>query len=424
MHDIKTIRTNPQDFDNAMLRRGLQPISVDVLELDKNKRKYQKNIQEKQAERKILSRKIGDNKQVDNSAYIIESTKLRNEIEILTEQSNVCEEKIKNILDRLPNILDDTVPYGLDSSNNIEIHRVSLFKTFDFLPKEHFLLGENLGMLDFSTAAKMSGSRFAILRGPLARLERALGQFMIDYHTRKGFEEIIVPSLVNKNAMYGTGNLPKFEDDLFQTTDGKYLIPTAEIPLSNIVSGEILDEKELPIRLTALTDCFRIEAGSAGKDTRGIMRQHQFRKVELVTISHSEQSEYEHELITQSAENILRILELPFRRILLCSGDTGFSSKKTYDLEVWLPGQNMWREISSCSNCGEFQGRRMNARFRDKDGKINFVHTINGSGVAVGRALIAVMENYQTDNGSIKIPKALIPYMNGMEIIQKTDRQK
>jgi seryl-tRNA synthetase len=291
-------------------------------------------------------------------------------------------------------------------------------RDFNFQARQHFELGEDLKMMDFATASKLAGARFTVLRGPLARLERALGQFMLDQHTQeRGYEETIVPSLVNAAAVYGTGSLPKFEEDLFKTTDGRYLIPTAEVPLTNTVAGDIVPEKQLPVRLTALTDCYRSEAGSAGRDTRGMLRQHQFRKVELVCIAHPDNSSEEHEWMTRSAELILEKLELPYRRVVLSSGDTGFASTRTHDLEVWLPGQAMYREISSCSNCRDFQARRMNARFRGgADGKsIGYVHTLNGSGVAVGRALIAVMENYQQADGSIVVPDALRPYMGGME---------
>jgi seryl-tRNA synthetase len=288
-----------------------------------------------------------------------------------------------------------------------------------FQPKQHFELGEGLGMMDFAAAAKIAGARFVVLRGPLARLERALGQFMIDLHAREhGYTEHVVPSLVNDATAYGTDKLPKFADTLFQTTDGRWLIPTAEVPLTALVMGDIVPEKDLPMRITALTDCFRSEAGAAGRDTRGMLRQHQFRKVELVSIVHPDRSVEEHERMTQCAEKVLTLLELPFRRVVLSSGDTGFGATKTYDLEAWLPGQQAWREISSCSNCRDFQARRMNARFRPADGKaVGYLHTLNGSGVALGRALIAVMENHQQADGSILVPEVLWPYMGGIERI-------
>lgn len=328
------------------------------------------------------------------------------------------DQTIKAILEALPNILDPLVPDGRNETANVVVAQHGEPRDLGFQPRPHYELGEALGLMDFSAAAKLAGARFTLLRGGLARLERALGQFMIDLHTdTHGYTEMTVPALVNEATAYGTGNLPKFEDDLFKTTDGRYLIPTAEMPLTNMVAGEILAEAALPIRLTALTDCFRSEAGSAGRDTRGMLRQHQFRKVELVSIVRPEESEAEHERMTAAAERVLTLLEVPFRRVLLCASDTGFSAAKTFDLEVWMPGQQAWREISSCSNCRDFQARRMNARFRD--GKVvTFVHTLNGSGVAVGRALIAVMENHQQADGSILIPDALRPYMGGTESIR------
>ena len=324
---------------------------------------------------------------------------------------------IRSQLEILPNVLDPDVPDGPDETANSVPAQHGKPRDLGFAPRQHFELGEALGLMDFAAAAKIAGSRFVVLRGALARLERALGQFMIDLHTGKhGYTETSVPLLVNSAAVYGTNQLPKFADDLFRTTDGRWLIPTAEVPLTNLASGEIIPEKQLPLRLTALTDCFRSEAGAAGKDTRGIMRQHQFRKVELVSVVRPGESEAELERMTGCAEKVLAMLELPYRRVLLSSGDTGFGAAKTYDLEVWLPGQQAWREISSCSNCREFQARRMNARFRAADGKsVGYVHTLNGSGVATGRALIAVMENYQQADGSILVPAALGPYMGGHE---------
>ena len=325
------------------------------------------------------------------------------------------ENAVRVAIEGLPNCLDSDVPDGRDESDNVPQKIVGTPRDFNFAPLQHFELGEKLGQMDFERAAKLAGSRFTVLRGGLARLERALGQFMIDLHTTKhGYVETSVPLLVNEATVYGTGQLPKFKDDLFQTTDGRWLIPTAEVPLTNLVSGEIIPAAQLPIRLTALSECFRSEAGSAGRDTRGMLRQHQFRKVELVSIVAPEDSADEHEKMTRAAETVLERLELPYRRMLLCAGDTGFSAAKTFDLEVWLPGQGAWREISSCSNCRDFQARRMNARMRGADGKsLSFPHTLNGSGVAVGRALIAVMENYQQADGSIRIPEALLPYMGG-----------
>ncbi len=327
--------------------------------------------------------------------------------------------EIQRILAALPNVLDAEVPDGPDETANVVLSQHG--GPFDpgFYPRQHFELGEALGMMDFALAAKLSGSRFVVLRGALARLERALGQFMLDLHTREhGYSEMSVPLLVNDATMFGTTQLPKFADDQFRTTDGRWLIPTAEVPLTNTVAGTTVAEKDLPLRVTALTDCFRAEAGAAGRDTRGMMRQHQFRKVELVSIAHPERSGEEHERMTGCAETVLRLLNLPWRRVLLSSGDTSFASAKTYDLEVWLPGQQAWREVSSCSNCRDFQARRMNARSRAADGKgLAFVHTLNGSGVAVGRALIAVMENNQLADGSVTVPEVLRAYMGGLERI-------
>ncbi len=422
MHDIRVVRADPAAFDAAMARRGLSGVSDELIRLDTDRRAAQTALQEKQARRNALAREIGQGKRsgTDTAALEREATALRADMDSLERQAPPLDAGIRRILESLPNVLDTTVPDGLDETANVVLKQVGEPRRFNFTPKQHFELGEALGMMDFATAAKLAGARFTVLRGPLARLERALGQFMLDQHTQqRGYQETIVPSLVNEAAAYGTGSLPKFEEDLFKTTDGRYLIPTAEVPLTNTVAGDILAEKQLPIRLTSLTDCYRSEAGSAGRDTRGMLRQHQFRKVELVCIAHPDQSGAEHEWMTGSAEVILEQLGLPYRRMLLSSGDTGFASSRTYDLEVWLPGQQTYREISSCSNCRDFQARRMNARFRGgPDGKaVAYVHTLNGSGVAVGRALIAVMENYQQEDGSIAVPDALQGYMGGLEAI-------
>jgi seryl-tRNA synthetase len=422
MHDIRTIRTDPAAFDAAMARRGLPPVSAELTALDTDRRAAQTALQEKQARRNALSREIGQGKRTgaDTAALEAEATALRNDMDTLEKRVPELDTKIRRILEALPNVLDAAVPDGPDESSNVVLTQIGKPRDFNFTPKQHFELGEALGMMDFATASKLAGARFTVLRGPLARLERALGQYMLDHHTiERGYLETIAPSLVNEAAVYGTGSLPKFEEDLFKTTDGRYLIPTAEVPLTNTVAGDIVPEKQLPLRLTALTDCFRSEAGSAGRDTRGMLRQHQFRKVELVCIAHPDKSAEEHDWMTRSAEMILENLGLPYRRMLLSSGDTGFASTRTHDLEVWLPGQQMYREISSCSNCKDFQARRMNARFRGgPDNKtIAYVHTLNGSGVAVGRALIAVMENYQQADGSITIPEVLRPYMGGQDII-------
>jgi seryl-tRNA synthetase len=422
MHDIRAIRADPVAFDVAMARRGVPPVATGLMALDTDRRAAQTALQEKQARRNALAREIGQGKRAgaDTAVLEAEATALRDDMDSLQKRVPELDAGIRRILETLPNILDASVPDGPDETANVVLKEVGQRRDFNFAPKQHFELGEALGMMDFATAAKLAGARFTVLRGPLARMERALGQFMLDQHTlERGYLETIVPSLVNEATAYGTGNLPKFEEDLFKTTDGRYLIPTAEVPLTNTVAGDILVEKQLPLRLTALTDCFRSEAGSAGRDTRGMLRQHQFRKVELVCIAHPDKSGEEHEWMTRSGEVILEKLGLPYRRMLLSSGDTGFVSTRTHDLEVWLPGQQMYREISSCSNCKDFQARRMNARFRGgADGKtLAYVHTLNGSGVALGRALIAVMENYQQEDGSIVVPEMLRPYMGGLESI-------
>jgi len=421
MHDIRAIRADPAGFDAALARRGLPPEADGVLGRDLDRRAAQTALQGLQTRRNALSKQVGEGRRqgLDTSAAETEAAALRAEMEALEVRATEGDAEIRLILERLPNILDADVPDGLDEACNVALKQVGAPADLGFTPRQHFELGEALGMMDFEIAAKIAGARFTILRGPLARLERALGQFMIDLHTREhGYEEIAVPLLVNGAAFFGTNQLPKFAEDSFQTTDGRWLIPTAEVPLTNMVSGEIVPEARLPIRVTALTDCFRSEAGSAGRDTRGMLRQHQFRKVEMVSIAHPDASDAEHERMTGCAERVLELLQLSFRRMLLCAGDTGFGAVKTFDLEVWLPGQQAWREISSCSNTREFQARRMNARFRPADGKgVAHVHTLNGSGVAVGRALIAVMENHQREDGSITVPEALRPWMGGLERI-------
>jgi seryl-tRNA synthetase len=420
MHDIRAIRADPAAFDAAMARRGLDPIADRLVAMDAERRAMLAAEQDKQARRNALAKRVGEGKRAkaDTSALEAEAGSLRADMELLKLNAATAETNIKLVLETLPNILDADVPDGADETANVVLKQVGEPQPRNFPPKQHFELGEALGLMQFEQAAKLAGSRFTLLRGALARLERALGQFMIDLHTREhGYEEVQVPLLVNDATMYGTGQLPKFADDLFRTTDGRWLIPTAEVPLTNYARDEILADKILPLRQTALTDCFRSEAGSAGRDTRGMLRQHQFHKVELVSIVRPGDSDAEHERMTQCAEKVLTLLGVPFRRMLLCAGDTGFGSTKTYDLEVWLPGQKMWREISSCSNCRDFQARRMNGRYRTADGKIAFVHTLNGSGVAVGRALIAVMENFQNADGSIFVPEVLRPWMGGMETI-------
>jgi seryl-tRNA synthetase len=423
MHDIKQIRADAAAFDAAMTRRGIGAVSAGILALDTERRAALTALQECQSRRNALAREVGQGRRTgaDTSALEAEATQLRADMEALESRAAALEQEAHTELARLPNILDAEVPDGADETGNVELKRWGTPRSFDFAPKQHFELVEQLGLMDFETAAKIAGARFTILRGALARLERALGQFMLDLHAGEhGYTETIVPTLVNDAAVFGTNNLPKFAEDLFRTTDGRWLIPTAEVSLTNTVSGDILAESALPRRMTALTDCFRSEAGAAGRDTRGMMRQHQFRKVELVTVAHPDASDAEQERMTVCAEQVLEKLELPYRRMLLCSGDTGFGAVRTHDLEVWLPGQGAYREISSCSNTRAFQARRMNARFRGgADGKtVSFVHTLNGSGVAVGRALIAVMENYQQADGGIAVPLVLRGYMGGVEVIR------
>jgi seryl-tRNA synthetase len=421
MHDIRAIRDDPAAFDAAMQRRGLAAVSSRLRESDNLRRTAQSLAQDLQTRRNEISRRIGEGKRrgEETSTLEREAVALQSDRETHEEEAKRQEQAVKALLETLPNLLDADVPDGADERDNVVLKEVGAPRDFGFAPKQHFELGEALGLMDFSLAAKLAGSRFVVLRGALARLERALGQFMLDLHTGEhGYEEASVPLLVNDAALYGTGQLPKFADDLFRTTDNRWLIPTAEVPLTNFAAGEILPAKTLPLRLTALTECFRAEAGAAGRDTRGMLRQHQFRKVEMVSLTHPDDSAAEHERMTRCAETVLERLGLPYRRVLLCAGDTGFSAAKTFDLEVWLPGQQAWREISSCSNCRDFQARRMNARFRGPDGKVaGFVHTLNGSGVAVGRALIAVMENYQQADGAIIIPDALRPYLGGLSRI-------
>jgi seryl-tRNA synthetase len=424
MHDIKIIRENPAAYDAALAQRGIAPLAAALIGLDDGRKKAVADLQTFQAERNQIAKQIGEAKRAkqDSAALEARGAALRSEMEALQAEVPKLEAALNTRLADIPNSLDATVPEGRDETANVEVSAIGPLRNFAFTPKQHFELGEALGQMDFANAAKLAGSRFTILRGALARLERALGQFMLDTHvTEHGYTETTVPYLVNDATMFGTGQLPKFAEDLFKTVDGRWLIPTAEVPLTNIVAGEILAHDALPIRLTALTPSFRLEAGSAGRDVRGMLRQHQFMKVELVSITRAEDSEAEHERMTRCAEVILEKLQLPYRKMLLCAGDTGFAAAKTYDLEVFLPGQGMYREISSCSNTRAFQARRMNARYRDREGKtIHHVHTLNGSGVAVGRALIAVLENYQNADGSITIPEILRPYMGGTDIIAAT----
>lgn len=421
MYDIKWIRENPEQFDKGLTRRGLPPRSAEVLDMDKKYRACQTDLQDMQSRRNDLSRQISEIKRTGGDAEVLmhEVGSLKRAMAETEEEVRAWCEKIETFLAALPNAPADDVPDGPDDSYNVEIRRWGEPRAFDFKPLEHDELGVKLGQMDFEQASKVSGARFVYLRGDLARLERALGQYMLDLHTEKhGFTEMEVPLLVSGDAVYGVGQLPKFEEDLFKTRDGFYLISTAEVSLTNYVADKILDEDSLPMRVTALTPCFRSEAGAAGKDTRGIIRQHQFYKVEMVCITTPEKSWEEHEYMTKCAEEVLQGLNLPYRVVCLSAGDMGFSSRKTHDLEVWLPGQNKYREISSVSNCWDFQARRMNARCKTKNQKgTRYVHTLNGSGIAVGRTLIAVMENYQQQDGSIVIPEALRKYMGGKEVI-------
>ncbi|SEH26111.1 serine--tRNA ligase [Magnetospirillum fulvum] len=421
MHDLKSIRDNPAAFDAGLARRGLPPQSAAILELDARRRAAQTTFQDLQARRNDASKQIGQIKRQggDCEALMAEVAAIKERIPAIEDEDRVIGAEIETILATLPNLPDESVPDGPDESANVEIRRWGTPRAFDFTPLDHDALGEKMGGMDFDGAAKLSGARFVVLKGPLARLQRALGQFMLDLQTGEhGYTEIDPPLMIKDSAAFGTGQLPKFSEDLFKTNTGHWLIPTAEVPLTNLVADAILDEKDLPLRMTALTPCFRSEAGSAGKDTRGMIRQHQFHKVEMVSVVHPDRSDEEHERMTKCAETVLQRLGLPYRVVVLCSGDMGFSARKTYDIEVWLPGQQRYREISSCSNCGEFQARRMKARFRPEGEKgTRPVHTLNGSGLAVGRTLIAVLENYQQADGSIVVPEALRPYLGGLERI-------
>ncbi|MCH6587533.1 MAG: serine--tRNA ligase [Proteobacteria bacterium] len=425
MFDLKWIRESPEAFDEGLTRRGLEPASARVLDLDGRRRQAQTELQELQTARNTASKAIGEAKGrgQDAEAQMAEVARLKETMAKAEAAEREVAAELDELLSGLPNTPGPDVPDGPDESANLTLRTVGEAPAFDFEPKQHFDLGEALGLLDFETAAKLSGARFAVLRGPLARLHRAIANFMIDLHTEEhGYTEVAPPYLVRDAALYGTGQLPKFGEDLFRTTDGFWLIPTAEVPLTNLVAGDILDEAALPLRVTALTPCFRSEAGAAGKDTRGMLRQHQFDKVEMVSIAHPERSEEELERMTTCAEEVLKRLGLHYRVVVLSTGDMGFGARKTHDIEVWLPGQGAFREISSCSNCGDFQARRMNARFRPATGKgTRFVHTLNGSGVAVGRALIAVMENYQRADGSFEIPEVLRPFMGAMSAIGSDD---
>jgi seryl-tRNA synthetase len=425
MHDIKWIRDNPHAFDRGLSRRGLEPQAERLVAIDERRRALIQKLEQAQARRNQASKEIGQAKASKDEpraqALMAEVTELKTAIPSMEFDEKEVSHELDAVLAQIPNLLLDEVPEGKDSDNNVEHHRFGAPRNYAFAPKQHFELGEALRQMDFEAAAKLSGARFVVLKKGLARLERALGQFMLDVHTGEhGYTEVNPPLLVHDDVMFGTAQLPKFAEDQFRTTSDHWLIPTAEVPLTNLARESIVEEVELPLRFTALTPCFRAEAGAAGKDTRGMIRQHQFTKVELVSITTPERSMDEHERMLSCAEEILRRLELPYRVMTLCAGDIGFASQKTYDIEVWLPGQNMYREISSCSVCGEFQARRMSARYRTKEGRaVRHVHTLNGSGVAVGRALIAVMENYQEADGSIAVPEALIPYMGGLKKIAR-----
>ena len=419
MHDIRALRDNPEPYEKAWAAKGRSGAAAEAVALDGTVRAAKLAAETGQAKRNELSKLVGQAKARKDE---VEAARLMAEVEALksgqaadAEVERLAAEALQNLLAALPNIPAADVPTGADEHDNVEVRRWGEPNAIES-PKDHVDLGEALGLLDLEAAARMSGARFAVLKGQLARLERALGQFMLDIQTREhGYLEVSPPLLVNDAAAYGTDKLPKFAEDLFQTTDGHWLIPTAEVPLTSLVMGQITPEEELPMRVTALTPCFRSEAGASGRDTRGMIRQHQFYKVELVSITTPEASEAEHERMVGCAEAILKALNLPFRTMLLCTGDMGFGARKTYDLEVWLPSQGKYREISSCSNCGDFQARRMDARTKKAGEKgTRFVHTLNGSGLAVGRTLVAVMENYQDEQGRIAIPQALHPYLPGL----------
>jgi len=425
MHDIRWIREHADAFDRALRRRGLAPAALSLLALDERRRAAIAELEAAQARRNAASREIGLAKaqkdEVRAQALMTEVAGLKRAIQAGEEAEKRAIAELDSALAQVPNLALDEVPDGTGADDNVEHHRFGARRNYPFNPRQHFDLGEALGQMDFDIAAKLSGARFVVLRGPLARLERALAAFMLDMHTNEhGYTEIDPPLLVRDAAMFGTAQLPKFADDQFRTTTQHWLIPTAEVPLTNLVRESIVPETQLPMRFTACTPCFRAEAGAAGKDTRGMIRQHQFTKVELVSITSPDQSRDEHERMLACAEEVLRRLDLHYRVVTLCTGDMGFAAQKTYDIEVWLPGQGAYREISSCSMCGEFQARRMNARYRPAGGgSPHYVHTLNGSGVAVGRALIAVMETYQQEDGSIAVPNALKPYLGQLNAIER-----
>jgi seryl-tRNA synthetase len=419
MHDLKLIRDNPEVFDAALARRGASPVAAHIVDLDERRRAVLTQLQEGQARRneasKAIGAAIGQGDTAKAEMLKAEVSALKETLPQLEEQERALGGELDAVLAALPNLPFDDVPDGKDENDNIELLRWGTLRSFDFETKEHSDIGPPLGM-DFETGVAMSGARFTFLRGQIARLNRALGQFFLDQQTSvNGYTECVTPYMIKTEAAFGTGQLPKFAEDLFQTTDGRWLISTAEMSLTNAVREQILEDSALPIRMTALTPCFRSEAGAAGKDTKGLIRQHQFEKVEMVSITRPEDSAAEHERMTAAAESLLQMLQLPYRKVLLCTGDMG-NARKTYDLEVWLPGQGQYREISSCSNIGDWQARRMNTRYRPADSKATaFVHTLNGSGLPVGRTLVAVLENYQQADGSVAVPEVLRPYMGGVE---------
>ena len=414
MHNLIYIRENPTEFDNAMKLRGEESLSSKILELDKIKRETQTVLQNLLSDRNKLSKEIGSlkSKKLDANIQIKKVEDIKSKINSLKELEEIKDNELNTILSRLPNIPHKSVPFGKNENDNIKYREWGNKPDFSFKPKVHYEIGENLGLINFELASKLSGSRFVVLKKQISKLERAISNFMLDKHTEEnGYTEYSLPFLVKDESLYGTGQLPKFGDDLFTAGDDHWLIPTAEVPLTNLVRNEILNINQLPIRSTSYTPCFRSEAGAAGKDTRGMLRQHQFTKVELVSVVEPQYSDQELERMLECAESILKDLNIHYRVMTLCSGDMGFSAKKTYDIEVWLPGENTYREISSCSNCGDFQSRRMNARYKT-DNKNLFVHTLNGSGLAVGRTLIAILENYQMNDGNVEIPKVLQKYYN------------
>ncbi|MGE5151442.1 MAG: serine--tRNA ligase [Rhodospirillaceae bacterium] len=427
MHDIRFIRENPAAFDAGLKKRNLAPLSAEILEIDRRRRAAITEAESVQAKRKQLSQQIGIAKRKGENAdaAMAEVAALEETLKKSEALAAELDSELTRRLEVLPNLPFDDVPDGTDETGNVEIRRHGSQRNFSFPPKDHVALGEATGEMDFASAVRISGARFVFMKGKLARLERAIAQFMLDLHTSEegGYTEVNPPLLVRDNAAYGVGQLPRFAEDMFHTDNGFWLVPTAEVPLTNLANDTVLEEKVLPLRYTAFTPCFRSEAGAAGKDTRGMIRMHQFPKVELVSITTPEQSAAEHERMTARAEEVLKRLEIPYRTIILCGGDMGPASRKTFDIEVWLPGQGRYREISSCSNCGDYQARRMNARYRPKEGPdgrkggTRFVHTLNGSGLAVGRTLIAILENYQNEDGSVTIPEALRSYMGGLTTI-------